>query len=269
MSSDMSALKTRLKATWMSGDFGHFATYMQPGAMECFYPALGITRGLRVLDVGCGAGQLALPAAAAGAHVTAVDIATNLVEQGRAAAAKAKLDVNFQEGDAEALAFPDATFDLVFSYIGAMFAPRPDLVAAELTRVCRPGGRIVMGNWTPAGLVGDMFRVVARHVAPPSSMPSPMLWGDEKVVRERLGPRVEELRFTKRMFPFRYPFPPAGVTQLFMDFYGPTNRAYASLDAAKQAAFRADFEQLFASANKATDGTTRVDGEFLEVQAVR
>ncbi len=268
MSSDMSALKTRLKATWEAGDYGHFATYMLPGSME-FYPALGITRGERVLDVGCGAGQLALPAARDGAQVTAVDIAANLVEQGRAAAAKEKLSVKFEEGDAEALAFADASFDLVFSFIGAMFAPRPELVAAEMTRVCRPGGRVVMGNWSPTGFVGEMFRLNARHVPPPPGLPAPTLWGDEKTVRERLGPRVKELRTTKRMFHFRYPFPPSGVTDLFMTYFGPTNRALASLDAAKQAAFRADFERVWASSNKATDGTTQVDAEYLEVQAVR
>jgi SAM-dependent methyltransferase len=268
MSSDISVLKARLKATWMAGDFGHFATYMLSGAME-FYPAIGIKRGLRVLDVGCGAGQLALPAARDGAQITAVDIATNLIEQGRASAAKEGLSVKFEEGDAEALAFPDASFDLVFSFIGAMFAPRPDLVAAELTRVCRPGGRIVMGNWTPTGFVGEMFKTVGRHVPPPAGVPPFALWGDEKTVEERFGSRVKDLRMKRRMFPFAYPFPPAGVVELFIDYYGPTNRAHASLDPERQKAFRSDLTRLWTSANRATDGTTRVDGEYLEVVAIR
>jgi SAM-dependent methyltransferase len=268
MSDDIAALKARLRATWMAGDYGHFATYMLAGSME-FYPALGIRRGERVLDVGCGAGQLALPAARDGAVVTAVDIATNLVEQGRAAAAKEGLSVRFAEGDAEALDFPDASFDLVFSFIGAMFAPRPELVSAELVRVCRPGGRIVMGNWTPTGFVGDMFRTVARHAPPPAGMPSPVLWGDEKTVRERLGSRVSQLRTAKRMFPFRYPFPPKGVVDLFITYFGPANRAHASLDAKGQAALRADLEGVWTSANRATDGTSAVEAEFLEVQAIR
>src|SRR5262245_19836103 len=171
MSSDINALKARLKATWMAGDFGYFATFMHAGEME-FYPALGIERGMRVLDVDCGSGPLSLRAAKDGAQVTAVDIATNLIETGRAAAAKEGPAVKFEEGDAEALAFPDASFDRVISLFGAMFAPRPDLVAAELTRVCRPGGRIVMGNWMPTGFVGEMFKVVARYAPPPQGVPS-------------------------------------------------------------------------------------------------
>jgi SAM-dependent methyltransferase len=268
MSSDIAALKARLKTTWMAGDYGHFATYMLPGSMT-FYPALGIRRGERVLDVGCGAGQLALPAARDGAQVTAVDIATTQIEQARARAAKEGLSVRFEEGDAEALAFEDASFDVVFSFIGAMFAPRPELVAAELVRVCRPGGRIVMGNWTAPGFVGQMFRTVAAYAPPPAGMPSPVLWGDDQTVRDRLGSRVAELTTTRRMFPFEYPFPPAGVVDLFIDCYGPANRAYASLDAERQKSFRADMERLWASANRATDGTTRVDAEYLEVRAIR
>jgi SAM-dependent methyltransferase len=268
MTSDIDALKARMKATWMAGDYGHFATFMLPGAME-FYPALGIRQGEDVLDVGCGAGQLSLPAAKDGARVTAVDIAANLIEQARARAAKAGLSIRFEEGDAEALAFPDTSFDLVFSFIAAMFAPRPELVAAEMTRVCRPGGRVVMGNWSPAGFVGEMFRLVGRYVPPPAGVPSPVLWGDEKTVRERFGPHVRELRLVPREFPFRYPFPPAGVADLYITCYGPAVRAHASLDAPRQAAFRADLERHWASANEAKDGTTAVDAAYLEVQAIR
>ncbi len=268
MTADVTALKARLKATWTAGDYGRFAAYMLPGALE-FYPALGIRRGERVLDVGCGAGQLSLPAARDGAQVTAVDIAPKQIEQARARAQAEGLSIRFEEGDAEALEFPDASFDVVFSFIGAMFAPRPELVASELVRVCRPGGRIVMGNWTAPGFVGQMFRAVAAYAPPPAGIPSPVLWGDDKTVRDRLGPHVAELTTTRRMFPFEYPFAPSGVADLFFDCYGPTNRAHAALDAAGRAALRADFEKLWASANSATDGTTRVDGEYLEVRAVR
>jgi len=146
MTSDMDALKTKLKATWMSGDYARFATFMLPGTLE-FLPFLAVKKGERVLDVGCGAGQLSLPVARAGGVVTAVDIASNLIEAARKRAADAKLDIRFEDGDAEALAFADGSFDFVFSFIGAMFAPRPERVAAEFVRVCRPGGRIVMGNW--------------------------------------------------------------------------------------------------------------------------
>lgn len=265
---EMGTLKARLKATWMSGDYGHFAKYLEPSALE-FLARIPIPAGTRVLDVACGAGQIAIPAARAGARVTGVDIATNSIEQARARAQDEGLDVRFDEGDAEMLPYEDAYFDLVVSLFGAMFAPRPERVAAELVRVCRPGGRIVMGNWTPEGFVGQMFKTIGKHVPPPPLMPSPLLWGNEAIVRERLGDRVAELRLTKRRYPFYYPFPPSEVVEHFRTYYGPTNRAFAALDEAGQDAFRRDLEQLWTEHNSATDGTTRLESEYLEVVAVR
>lgn len=265
---DIDALKARLKTMWMAGDYGHFATFLEPGAME-FFPRLGALSGQRVLDVACGAGQLSLPAARAGATVTGIDIATNLIEQARARAAAEGLAIRFEEGDAESLEFDDASFDIVFSLIGAMFAPRPDRVAAELVRVCRPGGRIVMGNWTPTGFIGQMFKTNGKHVPPPAGMPSPVLWGDEATVRQRLGDTVTDLQLTKRLYPFRYPFPPADVVEFFRTYYGPTNRAFAALDAEKQAALRADLVSLWTENNTARDGGTAIQGEYLEVIATR
>ena len=206
MTPEMESLKTRLKATWMAGDYGHFAQYLEPGALE-FLARLPIRAETSVLDVACGAGQLAIPAARAGARVTGVDIATNSIEQARARAQAEGVDARFDEGDAEMLPYEDASFDLVVSLIGAMFAPRPERVAAELVRVCRPGGRIVMGNWTPEGFVGRMFKIIGKHVPPPPLMPSPLLWGDEATVRERLQDGVAELHLTERRYPFHYPFP--------------------------------------------------------------
>jgi SAM-dependent methyltransferase len=269
MTYDIDALKARLKATWMAGDYAHFATFMLPGAME-FLPFLAVKNGERVLDVGCGAGQLALPVARAGGVVTGVDIATNTIDAARRRAAEAMLDVRFEEGDAEALAFADGSFDVVFSFIGAMFAPRPERVAAEFVRTCRPGGRIVMGNWTPAGFVGQMFRAVAKHVPPPPGMPSPVLWGDEAVVRERFAAAgATSVEVERRMFPFAYPFGPSGVVDLFRKCYGPTTRGFASLDAAGQAALESDLTRVWTDANRATDGTTRVDAEYLAVRVAR
>lgn len=265
---EMEALKIRLKAMWMAGDYGHFAHYLEPGAMA-FFPRLHIAAGERVLDVACGAGQLSLPAARAGAEVTGVDIASNLIEQARTRARAEQLSIRFEEGDAEALPCDDASFDLVFSLIGAMFAPRPDRVAAELMRVCRPGGRIVMGNWTPGGLIGQMFKTMGKHVPPPALMPSPLLWGDEATVKERLSEGVSTLTLTRRMYPFRYPFSPGEVVNFFRTYYGPTNRAFASLDEDKQAALHADLERLWADANQAPEGHTAVEGEYLEVHATR
>jgi len=267
-SPEMESLKTRLKAMWMAGDFGEVARHIETGAEE-FIARLAPGAGERVLDVACGSGNLAMPAARAGAVVTGVDIATNLLEQARARAAAEGLTVEFDEGDAEALPYPDAAFDLVVSMFGAMFAPRPELVAAELVRVCRPGGRIAMANWTPEGFIGQMFKITGRHVPPPPNMPSPLRWGDEETVRERMREGVADLRLTRRACPFEYPFPPAEVVESFRQFYGPTQRAFAALDADGQAALREDLERLWSEHNRATDGTSYVEGEYLEVLATR
>lgn len=268
MTTEMEALKARLKATWMAGDYGHFAKYLEPGALQ-FLERLAIAPGTRMLDVGCGAGQIAIPAARAGAQVSGVDIALNLVEQARTWARAEEVDVRFEEGDAELLRYDDASFDLVVSLIGAMFAPRPERVARELLRTCRPGGRIVMANWTPEGFVGQLFKTVGKHLPPPPLMPSPLLWGKEAVVHERLGDGTATLQMTRRQYPFHYPFSPPEVVEHFRTYYGPINRAFAALDEAKQLALRGDLEQLWAEHNQATDGSTRYESEYLEVVAVR
>ena len=267
-SPDMQALKDRLKATWMAGDYGHFAKYLEPGALE-FLGRIAPAPGTRMLDVACGAGQLAIPAAREGVRATGVDIASNLIEQARGRAAAEPLDARFDEGDAEALPYGDAAFDLVVSLFGAMFAPRPDRVAAELLRVCRPGGRIVMGNWTPEGHIGQMFKVIGKHVPPSPLMASPLKWGDEATVRERLQTGTARLDLAKRRYPMAYPFPPGEVVEFFRQYYGPTNRAFESLDDAGQRALRADLEQLWTANNVAQDRTTHVESEFLEVTAER
>lgn len=268
MTPEMEALKTRLKATWMSGNYGHFAKYLEPGALE-FLERLRIEPGTRMLDVACGAGQIAIPAARAGARVTGIDIASNLVEQARTRASAEHVDVRFDEGDAEMLPYENASFDLVVSLIGVMFAPRPECVAAELLRVCRSGGRIAMANWTPEGHVGQMFKIIGKHVPPPPLMAPPVKWGDEATVRERLSPGAASIHTVKRMYPMRYPFPPAEVVEFFFTYYGPTNRALATLDAAGQAALRQDLERLWTENNRARDGSTDVDAEYLEVVAIR
>lgn len=268
MISDLETLKSKLKAIWMSGDYGHFATYMVPGAMD-FFPTLGIKPGEKVLDVGCGAGQLSLPAARAGAIVTGIDIAPNLLQQAEARAEAEGLKIRFDEGDAEALPYDAASFDLVFSFIGAMFAPRPDRVASELIRVCRLGGRIVMGNWMPQGFIGQMFKIHGKHLPPPPNMFSPLLWGDEATVRERLKNGIVMLRITPRKFPFRYPFPPARVVDFYRTYYGPSNRVFAALDPAQQLVLEDELTGLWTEHNQATDGTTYVVAEYLEVVALR
>lgn len=267
MISEMSTLKTRLKTTWESGDYGVFAKYLERGALE-FFERLDIRPGTRLLDVACGAGQLAIPAARKGIQVTGLDLAANLVEQARARAVQEGLIVQVDEGDAENLPYPDASFDVVMSLIGSMFAPRPEIVASEMIRVCRPGGRIVMGNWTPEGHVGQMFKVIARHLPPPP-VPSPLLWGDEATCRRRLGTGVNDLLITRFMYPFEYPFPPAQVVEVFVEYYGPTNRAYASLNNDGRKALRNDLTALWIRNNTATDGTTQVQAEYIEVIGTR
>ncbi|WP_295822498.1 methyltransferase domain-containing protein [uncultured Deinococcus sp.] len=265
---DLQSLKTRLKATWESGDYASFARHLEPGA-RLFMRWLNLCPGERFLDVACGAGQLVLPAARVGVDATGVDIAANLIAQARARAAAEHLSARFDEGDAEALPYPDASFDVVSSLVGAIFAPRPDTVAAELLRVTRPGGRIVMGNWRREGFIGQMFGVIGRHVPPSPLMPSPMLWGDEATVRDRLGRGVRELTVERFAYPFAYPFGPAEVVAFFRATYGPTVMAFAALDRPGQEALRADLEAHWATHNEATDGTTRLSADLLVVQAVR
>lgn len=266
--SEMDALKARLRATWIAGDFGQIAKFLAAEA-ERFVNRLGLKPGMKVLDVACGTGNLALPAARLGATVTGIDIAPNLIEQARANAGAEGLTARFDEGDAEALPYEDASFDVVMTMYGAMFAPRPELVAAELKRVTKPGGTIAMANWTPTGFIGQMFKATAAHVTPPAGMTSPVLWGKEDVVRERFGDGVAKVEATPRNVSFTFPFSPAEVVEHFRVYYGPTNKAFGALDENKQAALRHDLEQLWTDNNKATDGTTSVEAEYLEVIATR
>jgi SAM-dependent methyltransferase len=264
---EIDGLKTRLKETWMAGDYDRFSRYMEQGA-RIFYEQLDIPAGCQLLDVACGSGQVALWAARDGVNVTGVDIAPNLVQRAQARAKAEGLNARFMEGDAEALPFEDASFDVVTSLVGAMFAPRPELVAREVLRVCSPGGTIAMGNWTREGFVGQMFKTFAKFIAP-SGMPAPVLWGDENVVRERLGPGVSDLKMARRHYSFTYPFPPADVVEFFRQYYGPTNRAFASLDETAARKLRDELEALWSAHNRGGDELTVVQSEYLEVIGVR
>ena len=264
---EIAGLKERLKTTWMAGDYDRFSRYMEPDA-RVFYEGLDVPPGCRLLDVGCGSGQLALLAARDGADVTGVDIAPNLVQRAQARARAEGLSARFIEGDAEDLPFEDASFDVVTSLVGAMFAPRPELVARELLRVCSSGGTIAMANWTPQGFVGEMFRTFAKFIAP-SGMPAPVLWGDETVVRQRLGDGVSSMSLRRRHYSFTYPFAPAEVVEFFRQYYGPTNRAFASLDESAARRLRQELEELWSTHNRGGDELTIVPAEYLEVVATR
>ena len=265
--SEIDGLKARLKDMWVAGDYDRFSRYMEQGA-RAFYEQLNVPAGCDLLDVACGSGQVALWAARDGAHVTGVDIAPNLVQRAQARARAEGLNAHFMEGDAEALPLADASFDFVTSLFGAMFAPRPELVARELLRVCNPGGTIAMGNWTREGFVGQMFKTFAKFIAP-AGVPAPVLWGDENVVRQRLGPGVCDLAMTRRHHSFTYPFPPADVVEFFRQYYGPTNRAFASLDESAAQQLREELEALWTVHNRGGDEFTVVAAEYLEVVAVR
>jgi SAM-dependent methyltransferase len=268
MSTAPAGLKGKLRSMWIAGDFGRIAIF-QASEGEKFVGRLGLRPGMRVLDVACGTGNLAIPAARLGATVTGVDIAPNLVEQARARASKEGVQATFDEGDAESLPYKDASFDCVMTMYGAMFAPNPDLTASEMARVCRPGGTIAMANWTPTGFVGKMFALNAKHVPPPEGMAPPVLWGMDAKVRERLGPFASRIETTVRSVDFDYPFPPREVVQYFREYFGPTKTAFERLDAAGQEALAADAEALWREHNEGGEDRTFARAEYLEVIATR
>lgn len=268
MTPEMEALKTKLKATWGSGDFGKIAESFTLGAAD-FVARLNLGGGMRVLDAACGSGNQSIPAARAGAQVVGIDIVPNLLEQAQGWAESEGLTVKFGEYDVENLPFQNGEFDVVMSMFGAMFAPRPLLVSAELIRVCRPGGRLALANWTPTGFIGQMFKATGKHVTPPASMPSPLLWGDEATVRTRLGDGVSKIDFERHSIVFTFPFGVAETIEYWREFYGPVNKAFAVLGAREKTALRRDLERLWAENNVAAGGATRVEAEYLEVVAIR
>ena len=263
-------IKAAMRSTWMAGDFGVIAKNTARAA-EAFVDRLNVPAGAAVLDVACGTGNLAIPLAKLGCVVAGVDIASNLIAQARERAAIEDVTAIFEEGDAEALPYPDATFDVVVSMFGAMFAPRPELVAAELARVLKPGGRLAMANWNPASFTGTMFKLASLHVPPPQGIAPPILWGDEATVRKRLSLSFKDIQTELIPIGFDLPTNPAGAVTLFRTYFGPTKVAFSRLDEAGQAAFAADLEGLWAGANVAPDpeSHTVIENQYLQVTAVR
>ena len=263
-------IKSSMRSTWMAGDFGVIARNIS-GDAEAFIARLAIPAGSRVLDIACGTGNTAIPLARGGCIVTGVDIAPNLLVQARERAAAEGLTIAFDEADAEALPYADASFDAVTTMFGAMFAPRPELVASEIARVLKPGGRLAMANWNPASFSGQMFKVGSKHAPPPPGIAPPVLWGDDVTVRDRLAASFANIQTELIPIDFDLPMDPAGTVAHFRQYFGPTQVAFSRLDAPGQAALAADLTALWSGANVAPDPTTHtlIRNEYLQVTATR
>jgi len=265
---DLAVIKQRQQATWASGDFGIIGTTLSIVG-ESLCEAVDVCAGERVLDVAAGNGNATLAAAHRFADVTSTDYVPHLLEQGKRRAEAERLAVKFEIADAENLPYAGASFDVVLSTFGVMFAPDQQRAAREMLRVTKPGGRIGLANWTPEGFVGDMFRTMAKFIAPPAGVASPMLWGTPKRLGELFGGGAREIRAARRDFVFRYRS--AGhFIQIFRDYYGPTHKAFAALDAARQEALHAALAELLGRWNRAgARDALLVPGEYLEIVVVR
>ena len=263
-------IKASMRATWMAGDFGVVAKSIT-GAAEAFVNRLSIPAGARVLDVACGTGNVAIPAARNGAIVSGVDIAPNLLVQARERAAAEDLTITFDEGDAEQLPYPDGSFDVVATMFGAMFAPRPEIIATELARVLKPGGLLAMANWNPDSFSGKMFKIGANHVPPPPGIAPSVLWGDDTIVRERLSANFINIQTELIHVDFDMPTNAAGAVAFFRKYFGPTQMAFNRLAEPGQAALAADLEALWSAANLAPDPDNHIliHNEYLQVTATR
>jgi SAM-dependent methyltransferase len=264
---DLAAVKQRQQQAWASGDFAVVAARIVLTA-EQLVDSADLHAGWHVLDVATGSGNAAIAAARLGCSAVGVDYVPALLDRGRRRAAAESLDVVFMEGDAEELPFPDASFDAVTSVFGTMFAPDHARAAAELARVCRPGGRIALASWTPEGFIGDLFRTTAKHVPPPAGVSSPMLWGTEAHLRDLFGEEITSLDATERTFTFRFPSAEHFVT-FFRLWYGPTLKAFAALDDAGREALEADLTELARRHDRLDANALAIPATYLEAIAER
>jgi ubiquinone/menaquinone biosynthesis C-methylase UbiE len=264
---DFGAVKARQQVAWSSGDYAVIGTTLQIVGEE-LCEALDIRAGQSVLDVASGNGNAALAAARRWCHVTASDYVPALLVRARERAAADRLDIEFSEADAEALPFPNGSFDIVASTFGVMFTPDQDRAVTELIRVCRRGGKIGLANWTPEGFIGQLFKTIGRHVPPPVGVKSPALWGTVGWVGERFSPYTTTLAMTPRQFTFRYRSPEHWL-DVFRTYYGPLLKAFAALAPTAQQALERDVVGLIDQFNRAKDGTMVVPSDYLEVIATK
>jgi len=262
-SPDLGALKTRQQGAWSSGDYAVVGTTLQIVG-EALCEALDLRAGQKVLDVAAGNGNVALAAARRWCEVTATDYVPRLLERARERAAAEGLPMSFREADAENLPFEDASFDVVVSTFGVMFTPDQARSAAEMLRVCKPGGRIGLANWSPDGFIGQLFRTIGKHVPPAAGVKSPALWGTRERIAELFEPQASAISTATRHFVFRYRSPQHWL-EVFKTYYGPVLKTFAALEAPAQVALTDDLMELIRQFNQSGDATMVVPSAYLEV----
>lgn len=264
---DYEAVKVKQQATWATGNFAMIGSRLSL-AGELLCESAGVGPNQDVLDIACGAGTVALPAARRFANVTGIDYVPALIEQAQRRAEVEHLEATFQHGDAESLDFPDDHFDVVLSMFGIMFAPNQAHAAAELLRVCRPGGRIGLNNWTPEGFGGQILALSAKYVPSPPGLESPLRWGTETGIQSLLGDGLADVQLTPKSLLFRFRSPGHWV-EYFRTYFGPVSLTFSILDDKGKASYESDLLNLIDRYNTASDGTAIISGEYLETIATR
>lgn len=264
---DFSAIKVRQQKTWATGNYSIIGTSLVLIA-EQLCEATDVHAGERVLDVATGNGNTALAAARRYCEVTGIDYVPSLLEDGRQRAAAERLPVAFEDGDCENIPFAAASFDVVLSTLGVMFAPNQEKTASELLRVCRPGGKIGLANWTPTGFLGDLFRLIGKFAPPPVGVKPGALWGTEERLRELFGEHITTLHTTKRDYNFRYRSPSHWL-EVFGTYYGPIATTLKNLDETKREEFSHEVISLLERYNRAKDGTLIAPSEYLEAVMIK
>jgi ubiquinone/menaquinone biosynthesis C-methylase UbiE len=260
---DLAAIKSKQRAAWTAGDYSVVGTTLQiVGERLC--ETLDVRSGQRVLDVAAGNGNVSLAAARRFCDVTSTDYVPELLERGRQRAESEGLEISFQEADAEQLSFADASFDIVTSSFGVMFAPDQDRAAAEMLRVTRPGGKIGLANWTPESFIGQLFKTIGRHLPPPSGLKSPALWGTQDRLNELFDTDSSTIEITQETYVWRYKSPRHWL-ELWREVYGPLQKAFGALEESAQEQLAIDLLALIDRCNVAQDGTMVVPAEYVEV----